>query len=153
MEYSVEFKQRFLDLIDDLDCKKSEVHKILNISYAIFIKIADFGIYPKPVILMRIADYFNISIEYLMARTDSIYFDKSENPVTFHERFNSLKLEYGKTDYEISNDLHISTSYTTNWKNKKYLPSLTNIIQLSELFKVSIDYLLGRTDDKKIILI
>ena len=34
MEYSVEFKQRFLDLIDDLDCKKSEVHKILNISYA-----------------------------------------------------------------------------------------------------------------------
>lgn len=35
----------------------------------------------------------------------------------------------------------------TNWKNKKYIPSIVNVIELSEIFKVSVDYLLGRTDD------
>lgn len=57
MEHSEIFKQRFLELIDDLDCKKSEIPTMLNIDYNIFIKITEFGIIPKPVVLIRIADY------------------------------------------------------------------------------------------------
>lgn len=97
---------------------------------------------------MRIADYFNISIEYLLARSDEINFYKSEMPVEFLDRYNSLKSEYNLTDYAIAQKLHITTSYTSNWKNKKYLPSIINIIELSEIFHVTIDFLLGRTDER-----
>ena len=72
MEHSEIFKQRFLELIDDLDCKKSEIPTMLNIDYNIFIKITEFGIIPKPVVLIRIADYFNISVEYLLRCRSSL---------------------------------------------------------------------------------
>ncbi len=148
MEHSEEFKQRFLELISEFDCKKSEIPKLLNIDYNVFIKITEFGIIPKPVVLIRIADYFNISVEYLLGRTDNPYFVKAELESTFLERYQILKTENKFTDYSLAQKLHITTSYTTNWKNKKYLPSIINLIELSEIFKVSIDYLLGRTDDR-----
>ena len=149
MEHSEEFKQRFLELIDELDCKKSEIPKLLNIDYNVYIKITEFGIIPKPVVLIRIADYFNISVEYLLGRTNNSYFFKTETVTTFLERYQALKTEKNLTDYAIAQKLHITTSYTTNWKNKKYMPSIINLIELSETFKVSLDYLLGRTDDKE----
>ncbi len=148
MEHSEKFKQRFLELVDDLDCKKSEIPKILNIDYTVFIKITEFGIIPKPLVLTRIADYFNISVEYLLGRTNNLFFLKAENDTTFLNRYQILKSEKNLTDYAIAQKLHITTSYTTNWKNKKYMPSIVNLIELSEIFKVSIDYLLGRTDDR-----
>lgn len=149
MEHSEEFKQRFLELISDLECKKSEIPKLLNIDYNVYIKITEFGIIPKPLVLIRIADYFNISVEYLLGRTNNSYFFKAERETTFLERYQALKTEKNLTDYAIAQKLHITTSYTTNWKNKKYMPSIINLIELSEAFNVSLDYLLGRTDDRK----
>ncbi len=148
MEHSEDFKNRFIELINDLDCNKSDIPKLLNINYNAFIKISEFGIIPKPIILMRIADYFNISVEYLLGRTDNSYFSKSSTNENFLTRYQQLKTENNLTDYAVAQKLHISTSYTTNWKNKNYMPSIVNLIVLSETFKVSIDYLLGRTDDK-----
>lgn len=148
MEHSEKFKKRFLELIDDLDCKKSEIPKLLNVDYNVFIKITEFGVIPKPVILIRIADYFNTSVEYLLGRTDNAYFFKAENKTSFLNRYQLLKSENKMTDYAVAQKLHVTTSYTTNWKNKNYTPSIVNLIELSEIFKVSIDYLLGRTDDK-----
>ena len=148
MESSEKFKKRFLELVSDFDCKKSEIPKILNIDYNIFIKIIEFGIIPQPKILIRIADYFNISIEYLLCRTDDSYIYKFDNRIAFIERYDTLIKEKGLTDYKISKKLHISTSYISNWRKKKYTPSLINLIELSEIFKVTIDFLLGRTDDR-----
>lgn len=148
MEQSEEFKQRFLELTEDLDCKKSKIPKLLGIDYNVFTKITQFGIIPKPIILMRIADRFNISVEYLLGRTDKTYFVKAENTSTFLERYQTLKIENNMTDYAVAQKLHVATSYTTNWKNKGYIPLISNLTILSEIFNVSIDYLLGRTNDR-----
>ncbi len=150
MECSEEFKNRFLELISDLDVKKSEVPKLINIDYNVYIKISEFGIIPKPIVLIRIADYFKISIEYLLGRTENSYFEKSDTKIEFIERYQELKEEKILTDYDIAQKLHITTSYTTSWKNKRYIPSIINLILISEIFNVSIDYLLGRTDDRTI---
>ncbi len=148
MECSEEFKQRFLELISDLDSKKSEIPKLLNIDYNVYTKITELGVIPKPVVLIRIADYFNISIEYLLGRTSNSYFEKTDIEISFLDRYQALKKEKHLTDYAIAQKLHITTSYTTNWKNKHYIPSIINLIVLSEELKVSIDYLLGRTNDR-----
>ncbi len=150
MEHSEEFRKRFLELIEELDCKKSNIPNLLNIDYNVFIKIKEFGIIPKPIILMRIVDYFDISVEYLLGRTDNEYFEKSSTASTFLDRYQKLKTENGMSDYAVAQKLHITTSYTTNWKKKRYMPSISNLIVLSEIFNVSVDYLLGRTDDKTI---
>ena len=149
MATSQEFRKIFIQLIDDLECNPSEIPKILHIDYGIFIKIRDYGWIPRPIILMRIADYFEISLEYLLGKTDDIYFEKARVPKTFHIRYGELKKENSMTDYAVAQKLHIPTSYTTNWKKHNYTPSLDNLFTLADLFGVSLDYLLGRTDERK----
>ncbi|MDE5618157.1 MAG: helix-turn-helix domain-containing protein, partial [Clostridia bacterium] len=53
------------------------------------------------------------------------------------------------THYKVSKDLHFDQSYITRWFNKNYLPSLELLELISDYFDVSIDYLLGRTDDRE----
>ena len=142
------FKKRFLELADDLECKKSEVPKRLNIDYAIYSKIISFGIIPRPMILVRIADCFNVSADYLLGYIDTPDFYRSETRRTFYEVYSQLKEEKNYNDYAIARKLHVSTSYTTNWKKKNFTPSLPNLIILSQTFGVSLDYILGRTDEK-----
>ena len=147
MEIIDEFKNRFLELAYDLDCKKSEIPALLNIDYNIYQKISELGIPPKPAVLIRIADYFNVSLEYHLGRSKNYEFVRGDTPVPFIERYKELKKKHKLTDYEVARKLHITTSYTTAWKNKNYIPSLSNLMQLSDVFRVSLDYLLGRTDD------
>lgn len=148
MEHSKEFQEVFLDLVADIPCKHSKKPEILGIEYDAYTKIIEYGKLPAPKVLIRIADYFGVSLEYLLGRTSVENFEKAKTPTAFYERYETLKKEKGWTDYAITQKLHIKTSYTTAWKKKGYLPSLTNLILLSEEFEVSLDYLLGRTDYK-----
>ena len=148
MQDSVEFQKIFLELIEDLDCVRSDIPKKIGIEYSTYINIINYGKYPKPAVLMRIADYFNVSTDYLIGLTDSPDIEKSTANESFLSRFESLKKEYGYSDYAVSKKLHTSTSYTTRWKKHNSIPSLDNLIILSEIFHVSLDYLLGRTDYK-----
>lgn len=148
MSNSEEFQKIFLELIEDIDCKKSQLPKIIGIEYDVCTKIIEYGRIPKPIILMRIADFFDISIEYLLGRTDDKYFEKSKESKTFQERYQELKDFHHMKNYGVAKRLHIPTTYTTNWKKYNYIPSLDNLILLAEIFEVSLDYLLGRTDYK-----
>ena len=73
---------------------------------------------------------------------------KGKNDTAYHFMSPNLKKEYGYSDYAVSKKLHTSTSYTTRWKKHNSIPSLNNLIILAEIFHVSLDYLLGRTDYK-----
>lgn len=158
MEDTEKFKQRFTDLIEDLECKRYKIPSTIGIDYDTFLKITEYGKIPKPVVVMRIADYFQVSVDYLLGRTNNKFFEKTEMNVSFGDRYKELKQSpqsIGKggkkwTDYAVASHLHISTAYITNWKKYHYIPSLDNLIILSELFGVSLDYLLGRTDDPTI---
>lgn len=147
MNISLEFQQVFLDLIGDLECKKSKIPKMIGIEYDVFTKIVEYGRIPKPVILVRIADFFGISVEYLLGRTKDTYFEKTKQPSTFQERFEQLREVKKMSYYAIAQKLHIPVTYVTNWEKRNFTPSLDNLILLSEIFEVSLDYLLGRTDD------
>ncbi|HIY97400.1 MAG TPA: helix-turn-helix domain-containing protein [Candidatus Borkfalkia excrementigallinarum] len=149
---SIKFRDTFVmfvqDYMNENNCKKSKVPAFLGISYDIFIKIYELGKIPRPNILTRIADKAGYSIEYLLGRTKEDYFEKSNKAASFLERFDLLKNKYKLSDYAVAMKLHIATNYITNWRNKNYTPCIDYLIILSEIFKTSIDYLLGRTDDE-----
>lgn len=149
MKNSDTFRQNFKKLTGETDCTKSEIPKLLGISYDAFKKISDYGWIPSVKTLVRIADALDVSLEFLLGRTEDRDFARSEFPCGFHTRYAALKEEAGFTDYEVAKKLRISTSYTTNWKTHGSVPSLDNLTILSEIFHVSLDYLLGRTDERR----
>jgi transcriptional regulator with XRE-family HTH domain len=48
---------------------------------------------------------------------------------------------------DLANFLGISNSSVSDWKKKGSVPSADKIVKISEFLNVSVDYLLGRTDE------
>lgn len=149
MAISKEFQNRFIDLISELDLnKKTDITNKIGITYATFVKIYNYGILPSVPILIRIADYFEISIEFLLGNTNNETFSKSIKVVSFRTRLEELRIKKGITTiYELSQITHIHRNNIAQWLKKDYIPTIDDLIILANLFDVSIDYLLGRTDD------
>ncbi len=150
MALSINFQNRFIELTDELDEKsKSKRAKIIGVSNTTYSNAYNYGIIPKTSSLIQIADYFNISIEYLIGNTDSERFEKSLRTVPFKERLIELqKSKNISTVYELSQRVHIHRNNIAQWNKLNCIPLIDDLIILADFFKVSIDYLLGRTDDR-----
>lgn len=120
----------------------------MGITYVTFSKIYNYGIIPKFKVLIRIADYFDISVEYLLCMTEEVYFKKSNSPKTFGFRLNELRKENNYTIYKLSELLHIHRNNIAQWIKNDYIPSINDLEIIADFFNVSLDYLLGRTDEK-----
>lgn len=64
------FNKRFDELVDNSEVKFSKCHKVIGITKESFLKAYTFGILPSTCALIRIADYFRVSIDYLLGRSD-----------------------------------------------------------------------------------
>ena len=149
MSISNAFQNRITELVEDSEVNKSALPKLIGVDYRSLSNALNYGIIPTPRILIRIADYFNVSIKYLLGNSDDEYFNKAKVKSNFKTRFDLLCKDKGVTYYRAAKDCHFDNSYITRWVNRDYLPSLELLDILSDYFKVSLDYLLGRTDEKK----
>lgn len=64
------FSDKLKDLREDNDLTQSELAKILNISREAISGYENSGKEPSFGVLIRIADYFNVSLDYLLCRTN-----------------------------------------------------------------------------------
>lgn len=64
----------------------------------------------------------------------------------FPKRFKELRLERGLTQQILSKKLNIRQQSYNRYKHGTGEPSINTIIKLSQIFDVTIDYLLGSTD-------
>lgn len=148
MAISNKFQNRLIDLVEDCEVNKSTLPNLIGVDYRSLSNALNYGIVPTPRILIRIADYFNVSIKFLLGTSDDEYFSNAKIKSDFKTRFDFLCKEKKVTCYKVSKDLHFDQSYITRWFKKNYLPSLELLETISDYFKVSLDYLLGRTDDR-----
>lgn len=97
-------------------------------------------------VLIKIADCFDISLPYLLGDTDTREFYKSEESISFHDRLAALVEEKGTNYSKVESVMPFSKNFFYEWQRTKTLPSLDYLKALAGYFKVSVDYLLGRTD-------
>ena len=145
---SVELQERLNKLIKDNDCNKYQFASSVGVSKEVISRACLYGIIPSLQSLIKIADYLNISLLYLLGETDESHFLKSEQSLSFHDRLQQLASENNKKYSEIARKMVFPESYFHDWIRTKTLPSLDYLIMIADYFKVSPDYLLGRTDDK-----
>lgn len=68
---------------------------------------------------------------------------------TFHERLKRLREQQGLLQKELAAKVGVSRSTVASWENGHRVPELGTTEKLAHLFGVSLDYLLGRTDDPR----
>lgn len=62
-------------------------------------------------------------------------------------RLRELRLQNGMTQNEIAAKIGVSGQSILNWENGIYEPKINQLIQLADLFGVSIDYLVERKNN------
>lgn len=69
--------------------------------------------------------------------------------MSFFDRYNALCEAHGMKPAADSTTkpLGISRANVTQWKQHGYVPNAKTLILIADVFNVSVDYLLGRTDD------
>lgn len=98
------------------------------------------GSIPKGDALLKIADYFNVSIDYLLGRDDSL------GTLEIRRKVKEIAEVYNLPIKVIENTL--GTNYATfqAWCNGygDFFDNIATFSKISQLFDVPIDYLLGR---------
>ena len=64
----------------------------------------------------------------------------------FKEKLQLLRTGMKLSQEELANQLNLSRQSITKWENGQAFPDITNLIRLSEIFKVSIDKLVKEND-------
>ncbi|MDE7158456.1 MAG: helix-turn-helix domain-containing protein, partial [Clostridiales bacterium] len=110
-----------------------------------------YGILPTVPVLIRIADFFKVSIEYLLGNTENDFIDLSPSPASFQARLEYLRLRKGIASvYELAKISHIHRNNIAQWLKKDYLPAVDDLLVLANIFEVSCDFLVGRTDEEAV---
>ena len=64
-------------------------------------------------------------------------------------RLRELRNKSSLTQNEIANKLSVSDQTILNWENGIYEPKINQLIQLANLFNVTVDYLIERKNNEK----
>ena len=102
---------------------------------------------PPAKYMTKIAELLEVSTDYLITGECE---NNSCNVNMFWERFYDLCEKQAHTKpNNLKEELDISSGVITKWK-KGSVPNGETLIKIANYFNVSVDYLLGRTDDPKI---
>lgn len=86
--------------------------------------------------LIKIADYFDCSTDFLLGRTNDETNAKFSAPIPFSERIVYLKDYFNVSNKDIYTKNGITKSRYFNWLSGKRQPSIDNIISLAEILEL-----------------
>ncbi|MCG8540216.1 MAG: helix-turn-helix transcriptional regulator [Clostridia bacterium] len=69
---------------------------------------------------------------------------------TFGQRFKELRKNKGLTQETLAKNFYLNKSSISRYEQNKQLPEMDLLKKFADFFDVSIDYLLGRTDEMKV---
>ncbi|MBM7622994.1 helix-turn-helix domain-containing protein [Sporohalobacter salinus] len=70
--------------------------------------------------------------------------------MSFSERLKKLRKEYGLRQKDVAKDLNLTPSAIGFYEQGKRNPDYKILSELADYFEVSVDYLLGRTNERRL---
>ncbi|WKG34822.1 helix-turn-helix domain-containing protein [Lactococcus lactis] len=97
---------------------------------------------PNIEMLVRIADYFDVSLDYLLG-------GKMKNITEeFSLCLKKLRMKIKLSQKQIAEELKISQQQYSKWEGGIITPNAETLVRLADYFDVSVDYLLGRKRER-----
>ena len=95
---------------------------------------------------IAIADYFGVSADLLLGKTDYASEQNFLSLPPFGDNLRKVMQENKITQYRLEKDLNLSGSVVYNWLTNRSFPSIEKVVKLADYMDCSVDYLLGRTN-------
>ena len=143
---------RFHELRKDKGLKQKDIAKVLNMLEDTYSKcersINDISLYN----CNKLANFYNVSFDYILGLTNinKNTIRKEININLFCKRLKELRKENNLTQTSLSKSIGFRQNTYANYENGKVIPTTLKVYYISIHYNVSVDYLLGRSDNKKI---
>ena len=93
--------------------------------------------------IIKIANYFNCSLDFLVGRSDNLLDFQPNDCPPFYQYFRDLLKSRGITRNQINRDTRIKSSHFVDWKNGAD-PHIISLIELANYLDITLDILVGR---------
>ena len=143
MEYNLNlFSERLRALRKEKKLKQKDMAELLQCAERNYQRLEYGKTNVTATTLMFLCDYFNVSADYILGRTDCM-----EPLQTMAARIRSLREQNGLTQKNMAEILGCTPSNYQKIEYGKINIPTTTLAFLADYFNVSADYLLGRTDE------
>mgnify|MGYP004724073905 CR=1 FL=1 len=136
------FQERLQDLLIENKLSRLQLSKNIGISFETLNGYFNKNFYPELSVAIKIANYFDCSLQYLMGLTDN-YQTIDKNNLPFIDIVTKLQNENNLSIKKLMKSLNISEANYYRWKNNFNKPAMYSLISIAKFFNVSIDYLVG----------
>lgn len=146
MSLIIQFSERLKELIDENQLSIDKLSKetglnVYNIHHWVSAKM---NYMPNLAHILKLADNFNCSVDFLIGLADDNYLSNPKKNVVFSKWFRTVVEKKGYTLFSLGKATKITTNNFYKWINGKRNPSLDSLIRIAGVLNCSIDYLLGR---------
>jgi len=137
----------FQELLDENSLTIKSFARKINMHWSVLYAYKNNNYLPSLSTAVKIANYFNCSLNYLMGldELENKNLLKNFDITKFYPRYNSLLKEENISHFTLSKKIKLNTSSLIYWKCGK-VPKMDSLIKIANYFDVSIDYLVGRSD-------
>ena len=139
-----DFQERLQELLEDSEISRLQLSKIINIDSSTIDKYFNRDSFPNLDNAIKMAQYFNCSLDYLFGCSDDVN-NNNKNTKSFFETFDMLLRENNIPFTRAMRELNMSDNNYYRWKKGLY-PKTLKILEIAKYFEVSIDFLVGYTD-------
>lgn len=143
------YYRRIKDCREDNDLIQQEIADYLNVSRGTY-SMYECGSNIIPLFLLdKLSVKYQVSIDYLVGISNNKNNNNEIKPMNFKIMSKRLKEERLKNNFsqkQIAKNLDITQSHYATYENGRNVIPITRMIKLSKLYKISIDYLMGKTN-------
>lgn len=98
-------------------------------------------------ILISLSELYNVPIDYILGRTSQSKFYKKAKSSGY--RFKELRLDRKLNQATVATEIFVTQNAYSYYENQKRDIPTQTLIRLADFYDVSVDYILGRTDNPK----
>ena len=141
-----EFQERLIDLLEENNMSRLKLALSLNITSTTINGYFNKNYYPTIDIAIKMADYFNCSLDYLFGLNDK----KAPSNLNNRDFIDNFDLILKQNKLTISKGMKILQMSEYNyyrWK-KGLFPKTNNLITIAKNFDVGLDFLVGNKLNK-----
>lgn len=142
---------RFEDLRDEKDLKRKDVAKDIGVVESVYSEWENGKLSIPTKRLNQLANYFEVNIDFMVGISNKRSNIKSSDDIDINlvsMRLKEIRKSLKLTMRDLSDKFNTSSSAISNYENGKFLILSPFLIELCKYSNYSIDWVLGRSNDK-----
>ena len=138
------FAERLAELAFDAQLNTTQLSTELGCGEATISRYMTGKSYPTVALAVRLADYFNCTVDYVLGVDDENRASRFRECPPFGERLLEICKERNLSRYKLQQMTDIPESVIRYWVRGITHPSIANILKIADALECTVDYLLGR---------